>query len=278
MALFFARRMLSLIAVVGIAAAAAHADGLGPIKARGQVNVGTQADYPPFEFIQDGKIVGYDKDLLDAIVATWGVKLSQVDLPFAGLLTGLMEKKYDFICTALLILPERAGKVAYTMPIAVAPIGIWKRKGDGHVISVDDLTGVTVGAVVPPSGPTGLMLAHNETLKKSGKGAADIKYFQGSTDLSLALLNGQVDVWVTTALTMNAQMKKYPDKFELVGFFGEPFYYAWAARPDDTELRDALNAGLRQLLESGEMERLQQKWFGLTMKVPTSGYMPPGAK
>jgi polar amino acid transport system substrate-binding protein len=274
------RRSLPAVAVAGaglVLGRRAHAAGLEPIKQRGTVNVGTQADYPPFEFIQDGKIVGYDKDLLDAIVASWGVKLNQVDLPFAGLLTGLFEDKYDFICTALLILPERAGKVAYTMPIAVAPIGLWKRKGDTKVISVDDLTGATIGAVVPPSGPTGMAIAHNEELKKNGKGAAGIKYFQGSTDLSLALLNGQVDVWVTTALTTNAQMKKYPDKFELVGYFGQPFYYAWAARPGDTALRDAINAGLLQLRDSGEMAKLQQKWFGLTMDVPTTGYMPPGA-
>jgi polar amino acid transport system substrate-binding protein len=208
-----------------------RAQGLVAIKQRGTANVATQADYPPFEFIQDGKIIGYDKDLLDAVIAKWGVKLDQIDLPFAGLLTGLLENKYDFVCTALLILPERARKLAITMPVAVAPVGFWRRKGDTKVKSVDDLSGLTVGAVVPPSGPTALMTAHNNTLAQSGKGAADIKYFQGSTDLALALLNAQVDVWATTPLTMNSQMKKYPDKFELVGYFGEPFYYGWATRP-----------------------------------------------
>ena len=197
----------------------------------------------------------------------WGVKLEQVDLPFAGLLTGLLENKYDFVCTALLILPERARKLAITMPVAVAPVGFWKRKGDTKVKSVDDLSGLTVGAVVPPSGPTALMTAHNNTLAQSGRGAADIRYFQGSTDLALALLNAQVDVWATTSLTMNSQMKKYPDKFELVGYFGEPFYYGWATRPDDTTLRDAINTELRRLRDSGEMQRLQLKWFGLAMEI-----------
>ena len=273
------RRSLALgAAAVGLTlSAGARAAGVEAIKQRGVANVATQADYPPFEFIQDGKIVGYDKDLLDAVVAEWGVKLNQIDLPFAGLLTGLFENKFDFICTALLILPDRAKKVAYTMPIAVAPIGIWKRKEDARKISVDDLTGVVMGAVVPPSGPTTMILARNEELKKTGKGFAEIKYFQGSTDLALALANGQVDAWVTTALTMNAQMKKFPDKFELVGYFGDPFYYAWATRPDDTALRDAINVSLRKMRENGDMQKLQQKWFGLTMDVPTSGYMPPGA-
>ena len=273
------RRSLALgAAALGLSlSSGARAAGVEAIKQRGIANVATQADYPPFEFIQDGKIVGYDKDLLDAVVAEWGVKLNQIDLPFAGLLTGLFENKFDFICTALLILPDRAKKVAYTMPIAVAPIGIWKRKEDARKISVDDLTGVVMGAVVPPSGPTTMILARNDELKKTGKGFAEIKYFQGSTDLALALANGQVDAWVTTALTMNAQMKKFPDKFELVGYFGDPFYYAWATRPDDTALRDAINASLRKMRETGDMQKLQQKWFGLTMDVPTSGYMPPGA-
>ena len=96
--------------------------------------------------------------------------------------------------------------------------------------------------------------------------------------MALALLNAQVDVWVTTSLTMNAQMKKFPDKFELVGNFGEPLYYAWATRPDDTSLRDAIDIELRQLRDSGDIERLQKKWFGLTMKIPDSGYLPEGAK
>jgi polar amino acid transport system substrate-binding protein len=255
----------------------ARAQGLDPIQKRGTVKVGTQADYPPFEFIQDGKIVGYDKDLLDAVVADWGVKLDQVDLPFAGLLTGLFESKYDFICTALLILPERAAKVAYTMPIASARVGLWKRKEDTKIVSVDDLTGATIGAVVPPSGPTTMVIALNNKLKEAGKGAAGIKYYQGSTDLTLAMLNGQVDVWVTTALTMNAHMQKYPGKFELVGYFGDPYFYAWAARPGDAPLRDAINASLRKLRDNGDMQKFQQKWFGLTMDVPVSGYMPPGA-
>jgi polar amino acid transport system substrate-binding protein len=271
-------RLLPLGLVLSLFAATAQAQDLHAIKQRGTVNVGTQADYPPFEFIQDGKIVGYDEDLLNLVVSSWGVKLNQLDLPFAGLLTGLTQSKYDLICTALLILPGRGDVVSMTLPVAVARVGFYKRKGDTKVKSIDDLTGVTIGAVVPPSGPTAMMTAWNDNLKKIGKGAADIKYFQGSTDLALALLNGQVDVWTTTNLTMLAQMKKYPDKFELVASFGDPYYYAWAARARNTSLRDSIDIELRKIRDSGKMKELQQKWFGLTMDLPDSGYLPPDGK
>ena len=50
------------------------------IKKTGQVTVGTEAAFPPFEFVQDGKIVGYGKDILDIIIADLGVERSPCQL------------------------------------------------------------------------------------------------------------------------------------------------------------------------------------------------------
>src|SRR5688572_8439897 len=48
----------------------AHAqDTFAKIRETGNITVATEAAFPPFEFIQDGKIVGYGKDILDIIVA-----------------------------------------------------------------------------------------------------------------------------------------------------------------------------------------------------------------
>ena len=88
--------------------AMAQATDLAEIKQKGKVVVGTEAAYAPFEFVEDGKIVGYDKDILDRIIAAWGVELEQLDVPFAGILTGLDQKKYDIVSTALIMNPERA--------------------------------------------------------------------------------------------------------------------------------------------------------------------------
>src|SRR6185437_5443828 len=106
---------------------AAFGDGLfEKIKKQGEVTVATEAAYYPFEFVENGKIVGYDEEILHMIVKDWGVKLKQLDLPFTGILPGLLEKKYDFVATALLINPERAVKYAFTMPVAASKVGIVK--------------------------------------------------------------------------------------------------------------------------------------------------------
>ena len=272
-----------------------HSAGAGifeEIKKRNKIVVATEAAYPPFEFVENGKIVGFDKDVLDRVIAAWGrvvdevstsdeeiaawgVELEQLDVPFSGILTGLLQKKYDFVCTALIMNIDRTSKYAFTMPVAVAPVALLKRKGDAKVTSVEDLSGLKIGGPVPPSGPMNVFADYNEGL--GDKAAAEVVHFQSAPDAFLALANGQVDAAVETTLTLREMMRKQPDVFEIAGTIGTPFYYGWAARPEDTDLRDAFNVEIERLNKSGELAKLQEKWFGFVMDTPTSGYLPPGS-
>lgn len=253
-------------------------NALSDIKSRGKAVVATEAAYAPFEFLQDGKIVGYDKDVLDGVIKGWNVQLEQLDVPFAGILAGLIEKKYDFVSTALLINPERAGKYAFTMPVASAKIGIMRQKDGSKLKSIDDLTGLIIGSPVPPAGPTTAFQHYNDELKAKGKGAAKHVFFQTAPDLYLALANGQIDGAADSMLTLAEGMKKQPGKFEIAGTFGEPFYIGWVTRPEDTSLRDAINVEIKKMRDSGQLKQWQEKWFGFAMEIPDSGYLPPGAK
>ena len=270
--------VLAILATGAAAWAQAQSGLWADIKKRGKVVVATEAQYYPFEFLENGKIVGYHKDVLDQIIKAWGVQMEQLDLPFTGILPGLLQKKYDFVATALIINPERATRYAFTMPLAEVKVGVLKRKGDPKVKSVDNLSGLVVGTVPPTGGPAQFLLKYNETLKSSGKAAADIKNFQSSPDIAVALANQQVDVMVDSVPPLLGAMKTSPNAFELVGTIGEPFFEGWVTRPEDTDLRDAINAEIRKLRDSGELKRLQEKWFGYTMEIPTTGYLPPGAR
>src|SRR5688500_598924 len=85
------------IALATLGSVSQAGEAMDEIRATKTVNVGTEAASYPFEFIRDGKIVGYNKEILDLIVQSQGWKLEQRDVPFAGLLTGLTQKKYHFI-------------------------------------------------------------------------------------------------------------------------------------------------------------------------------------
>lgn len=255
----------------------ASAGTFDDVKKRGEVTVATEAAYYPFEFIEAGKIVGYDEDVLHAIVADWGIKLNQLDLPFAGILPGLLEKKFDFVATALLINPDRAKRYAFTMPLAQVKVGLMKRIGDTKVKSVDDLRGLVIASATPPAGPTVIFMHYNDGLKAKGMEASSQKMFSVTADEILALANGQADAMVESTPVLLGAMKRYPGKFQIVGTFGPPFWVGWVTRPGDLDMRDAINAEIKKLRDSGELAKLQTKWFGYTMDIPDSGYLPAGA-
>src|SRR5262245_57260458 len=103
--------------LIVLAGAAGAQDTLKQIKQKGTVTVGTEAAFPPFEYVQDGKIVGYGKDILDHVVAGLGVKLNQLDVPYQGIMPGLLAGKFDFVATSILETPERLQQFGFTTPI-----------------------------------------------------------------------------------------------------------------------------------------------------------------
>jgi len=266
------------VGIGGAGAAFAQNVTLADIKSRGTVTVGTEAASFPFEFVENGKIVGYNKDILDRVVASWHVKLNQLDVPFAGLLSGLDQGKYDFVASNLFINPERASRYAFTLPTAAVYMAMAKRKSDSRPITTDNMTGLVVGVAVPPSATHTMFVALNGELAKQGKAAADMKMFQSSPEMFLALQNKQVDIVVLPLTSIMGAMRRLPDQFEVVGRFGAPNWTGWVTRPGDTMLREAIDAELRKLRNSGELKSLQEKWFGFTMDIPDSGYLPAGAK
>ncbi len=90
---------------------------LDKIKADGKITVGTSADYPPFESVdEDGNIVGFDIDIMNEIGKRLGVEVEIVDMGFDGLITAVQEGKIQAVIAAMAPTPERQEKVDFTMP------------------------------------------------------------------------------------------------------------------------------------------------------------------
>ena len=69
--------------------------------------VGTTAEYPPFETLENGKIVGYDVDVIDAVAKKIGIKYEWKDMNFDGLISALQFKKIDIVIAGISSSPER---------------------------------------------------------------------------------------------------------------------------------------------------------------------------
>lgn len=77
----------------GLTPTTAASDLLAEVKQKKAITIGTEAQFSPFEFVQDGKIVGYSADLLDTIMTELpGVAAKRQDVPFQAILAGLAAK------------------------------------------------------------------------------------------------------------------------------------------------------------------------------------------
>src|SRR4051794_40762750 len=89
---------LFALTLLALAPSQARSAGLlDEAKTRGELLLGTELQFAPFEFFQDNKPVGYTIDLMDLVAADLGVKVHIQDLPFASVLPGLDAKKYDMV-------------------------------------------------------------------------------------------------------------------------------------------------------------------------------------
>jgi polar amino acid transport system substrate-binding protein len=264
---------LLIVTIIPFTITLTHADMLAKIKAKGEIVIATEARYAPFEMLQDGKIVGYGKDILDEVMKDLpGVNLKQLDIPFQGILSGLTAGRFDFVVTSLTITEARVRNFAFTLPISTASVTVLKRKGDTRINSAEDMAGMVVGS--QSGAPQVVVLREFEKamLTPKGKSVKEIKEFMDYNEAYAALAARRVDAVVQSLPNLAPLVKERPDIFEIVQpVFGPATYYAWAGRKDadSASLVSFFSDGIAKLNRSGKLAELQNKWFGFTMVLPT---------
>lgn len=257
-----------------------HAEGgsIADIKARGQLTVGTEAAYEPYEFVENGVVVGYGREMLEHMATKLGVKLVQLNLPFQGLLPGLLSKKFDFVATSVGINEERAKRFAFTHPIGIVHSTLVINASNQSISKPDDMLGRTVGTQMGSQAQP-VVQEYDKKLKEKtgGKGFAEIKLFQAYPDVSIALSNGTIDVGVIPSNILAVQMRRQPGSFKSIGEIGDPRLLAWVVNAQDPEIRTFINQTIDELRASGKLAAMQKKWFGDTLVLPTANYLPKGA-
>ncbi|MDC6176454.1 amino acid ABC transporter substrate-binding protein [Ralstonia solanacearum] len=255
----------------------AEGGSIADIKKRGKLVVGTEAAYEPFEFVENGQVVGFGRDILVLMADKLGVELEQMNLPFQGLLPGLLSHKFDFVATSVSITPERAKRFAFSQPVGVVRPVLMARVDDTSITRDLDLAGKVLGTQMGSSSQPAAEQFEKTLKEQRGKGYADTKLFQAYPDVAIALSNKTVDVAFIPSNVAAIQMRKQPGAFKIVGEVGQPRLLAWVANPQDLEIRKFINDTLDELRASGKLTALEKKWFGAPMEIPRANYLPEGA-
>lgn len=233
------------------------------IQKQGHLKVATEDDYPPFEFLLNGKPTGFDHELLARLRQAVSFEIQQDIVPWQGILPGVKQGKYDVALTAVGITDERAEFLDFTAPIAESTIAYIKRKDDSSIQGLKSLSGKVLG--VQQGGVSLAAIPDLEAaLKKQGGALGTVKQYRGFAAAYQDLINKKLDAVLHNIVSLSLLVDEKPAIFELGERVSRKSYAAWAVKKGNQELLDLLNQFLQQQREQGELKKLQQDWFKMT--------------
>lgn len=265
--LFVRTKTFGIIAAVmlTVGASQAFAASLEEIKARGTMTVATEDSYKPFEYVENGKPMGLDHELLALLRKEAPFKIDQQIIPWTGLLAGVATGKYDVALTAAVITPERVQSLAFTMPIADATQYYVVRADETRIKGVADLAGKSVG--VQSGGASYAALADLEpTLAKTGGKLGKVVQYTSLPEAYQDLANGRLDYVINGVVNLVSLTKDQPKRFRMGEAVGAPTYAAWAVAKGNDGLLAYLDTFMAKVRASGELYALQEKWLGRAFK------------
>ena len=248
------------IIFAGIVVSGALAATLSEIKQRGYMVVATEDDYPPFEFMKDGKPQGLDNVLFELLEKSAAFKLQHEIIPFQGLLAGVATGKFDLALTAALVTEERARSLDFTMPVAEGTYYYVKRKGDNRLQKITDLAKKTVG--VQQGSALEAFLPQLDAILKPSGGLGPVVTYASYPEAYQDLANGRTDYVINTVVTVASLVRERPTVFEMGGPVSERSYHAWAVKKGNADLLKFINDFLAEQRKNGTMSKLQEQWLG----------------
>ncbi|MDY6895487.1 MAG: basic amino acid ABC transporter substrate-binding protein [Thermotogota bacterium] len=217
--------------------------------------VGTEASFPPFEYVEGGEFVGFDMDLIREIGNMYGFDVEIRDISFDSLIPSLMTGNIDIIAAGMTITEEREEVVDFTIPYFSADQSIMVRKGEGTNLSVL-FTEPKIGV---QTGTTGDLWVTENLVDAGFLPKANLTRYDTFNFAVRDLVNKNIDVIVLDNPV--AERFTETDPVEIVGIIKTNENYGMAVAPGNEDLLNMLNEGITKLQESGTMDELIGKYF-----------------
>ncbi|MBQ7583778.1 MAG: basic amino acid ABC transporter substrate-binding protein [Lachnospiraceae bacterium] len=219
----------------------------------GVLTVGTNAEFPPFEYVGDnGQPDGFDVALIKAVGERLGVEIVVENMEFDSLVSSIGSKT-DAAIAGMTVTDERKQSVDFSEPYysaiqhVLVPI-------DSNISTYDDLVGKTIGTQL---GTTG------DFIVEEIEGATDQQYNK-ALDAVNDLVNGRLDAVVIDSNPAGVFTSKFPDKIKDlngVDFGFEIEEYAIALPKGDTALKEAIDVAITDIKEDGTFDKLVDEYM-----------------
>lgn len=216
----------------------------------GELRVGSDIPYPPFEFGRAPDYEGFDVDIVNEVAKRLDLETKFVKTPFDPIFRNLAQGRFDMVASSTTITPERERTVDFSDPYFPANQSLMVKRGS-DIKTEGDLAGKRVAAQL---GTTGADYAKKEV------DAETVRTYDLVDDAFKALQADQVDgVIADFPVTKYAERSKEDLVVVQTIETGEEYGLGFAKK--STELRQRVNKALQDMKDDGTYTRIYKKWF-----------------
>ena len=209
--------------------------------------VGTNAEYPPFEYVENGEIAGFDAEIIKEAAKRMGIEYKWLNTNFDGLIPALQTKKVDIVIAGMSVTPEREKAVNFSVPYLTSNVAI-VTNSKNPIKDMNDLSGKSYG----------VELGTTKEASARKIDGAEVVPFSSTTGALVALKSGKIDGMVLDESVSSKYIEKNPE-LVLVGVMeGEP--KAAAFNKDDKELMENFSKVLEEMITDGTVAELREKY------------------
>ncbi|MCW3478631.1 ABC transporter substrate-binding protein [Neisseriaceae bacterium JH1-16] len=249
-------KKLAIAVVLSLAASGGYAKDMSVMR------FGVDPTYAPFESkAPDGKLVGFDIDIGNAICEKLKAKCVWVENSFDGIIPALKARKFDGILSSMSVTDKRQEQIAFSDKINNVPPRLVAKKGSAVLPTVESLKGKRVGM---EQGST------QETYAKTywePKGVI-ITTYQNQDLVYQDLVAGRLDAALQSSVQAELGFLKTASGHDYA-FAGSALHdpktlgvgAAIGLRKEDNDLRQQINKALAEMLKDGTYQRISKKYF-----------------
>ncbi len=221
------------------------------------ITIGTDATWPPFEFVDEKKdLVGFSVEYMKAAAQEGGYEVKIINAAWDGIFGGLINKQYDAICSSVTITDERRKTMDFSTPYFKVSQAVIVPK-DSPVKTFDDLKGKTAGSQIGTTGTFAITKAKTINSRPYDEVGLAVE------DLYL----GRIDAVVcddAVASNFILENERYKEKLKIALVMDTPEsdeYYGVAVRKGDAETLALINKGIEGVKAKGIDKELHSKWI-----------------
>jgi polar amino acid transport system substrate-binding protein len=221
--------------------------------------VGVSPDYPPFEFTKDGKIVGFDIDLINEIAKTMHMEVKIREMEFSSLIPSLNSGEFDLIISSISRNSDRSENIDFSEPYYASAFTIIS-KNDQNFSSLEDLPNDAKVGVQTGSTMENFVNNYNDSVDKSLKIIS-----LGSNFILIEQLKlGEIDALVVEDAQASSFVKNIvglkSNTIEDNVYIDEEESSYVIVLKKDSSLTEKVNQAIENLNNNGQIDLLLKKW------------------